>query len=296
MKRNLFIVANPASGTKKLENILRELVDFAASKKYDFDVYLTAKSQNAWKMVEKNFTEDYTDLVILGGDGTINEAINGLKLDRPVSIIPTGTGNDFVKMLNIGQTLEEQIQTIGHGEIIEVDLGVCNGRKFVNGVGIGFDGQIVEELTNSSSWFTGPVKYYLQVLKTLGSYKARFFGMQLNGEHFEKELILLCVGNGSTFGGGFKLTPQANLQDGLLDVCEIGKLSVFKRFANLYRLNKGTHGQLKEVAFFQSDSFKITEHSNLNAHIDGEPFGSPPFKFTVLPKALKIRVQASAKS
>lgn len=284
-------MANPASGTKKLERILRELVDFFASKNYQFDVFLTAKKQNGWKIVAENFTESCTDLVILGGDGTINEAVNGLKYDRPISIIPCGTGNDFSKTINIGKSLEEHIQVIDHGLPIKIDLGECNGRKFVNGVGIGFDGQIVADMQNRKSFLKGPAKYYYFVLRILASYKARLFNYQMDDKKFDKELILLCIGNGTTFGGSFKLVPKSSIIDGKLDICEIGKISPVKRFLNIHRLQNGTHGALTAVNFHQAETIKIEENPSLFAHIDGEFFGNPPFEIKILPNALTVRVK-----
>lgn len=294
MKRKFFVVVNPASGAKKLEIVLRELVDFLVFKNHKFEVFLTAKSQNGWKTVEEHFDESYSDLVILGGDGTINEAVNRLKYDRPISIIPTGTRNDFVKMLDLGSSLEDYIQVIDHGKIIKIDLGVCNGRKFVNGVGIGFDGQIVADMNQKSFFLRGPAKYYYFVLRILASCLSHRFKFKIDDKKLEKDMILLCVANGSTFGGNFKLTPAADLQDGRLDICEVGKLSSIKRFLNIYKLRNGTHGALEEVNFYQATKVEVAEDPDLNAHIDGEYFGIPPFKFEILPQALQVRVKKSA--
>lgn len=292
MSKKLFIVANPASGTKKLESVLRELIDFAVSKNYQFEVFLTSKNHNGWKTVADNFDGSYTDLVVLGGDGTINECVNGLKHDRPLSIIPTGTGNDFSKMLNIGRSLEDHLQVIARGKVIKIDVGVCNGRKFVNGVGMGFDGQIVADMQHRRSLLRGAAKYYYFVLRILAFYKARLFSYSIGREKLENELILLCVANGSTFGGSFRLTPDADLQDGKLEVCEIRRLSGFKRFLNLPRIQAGSHGVLKEVNFYRTDHVTLAANPAINAHIDGEFFGQPPFELSVLPKALSIRVKA----
>lgn len=292
MNRRLFIVANPASGSRKLEKILRELVDFCAARQLKYDVFLTAQSQNGWKTVATYLDQTYTDLVIVGGDGTINECVNGLSHDIPVAIIPSGTGNDFSKTLNIGNCLEDYMQTMETGSIKTIDLGVCNGRKFVNGVGVGFDGQIVADMLNRKSIFKGAAKYYYYVLRILASYKARNFHFRVEKEAKKKDLILLCIANGTTFGGSFKLTPHADTADGLLDVCEIGNISGFKRFMNIHRLQSGSHDALKEVELYQTATFRIEENPHLEAHIDGEYFEHPPFEFSVLPKALQIRVKA----
>ncbi|MEM9896927.1 MAG: hypothetical protein AAF789_11195 [Bacteroidota bacterium] len=102
------------------------------------------------------------------------------------------------------------------------------------------------------------------------------------------------MGNGSTFGGGFKLMPNANLSDGYLEICEIGPVSGLKRFLNINKLSKGTHGQLKEVTLRRAKSLKIAKNESLFAHMDGERLGNPPFDISILPKALKIRVRRSS--
>ncbi len=292
MNRRLFIVANPSTGTKKLENILRELMDFCVARDLEFEIFLTAESQNAWKTVEKHLDESYTDLVVIGGDGTINEAVNGLKHNIPVSIIPNGTGNDFVKNIDIGKDLEEHIQVIRSGKVKTVDLGVCNGRKFVNGVGVGFDGQIVADMMNKNSLLRGPAKYYYFVLRILATYRSRSFRFTQDKHLQQKDLILMTIANGTTFGGSFKLTPEAEINDSILDVCEIGKISGLKRFMNISRLQDGTHDRLKEVTFSRCKHLQIDENPELQAHIDGEYFGHPPFEIGILPNSLKIRVKA----
>lgn len=293
MERKFFVVGNPGSRTRDLELILRELLDFFAAKNYDFEVFLTAPSKDAWKIVATHLDESYTDLLIIGGDGTINQAINGLKHPIPVSIIPNGTGNDFVKNLDLGHTLEEYIQVADHGVIRKIDLGVCNDRKFVNGVGIGFDGQIVlnMEETKKSVFFKGPLRYYYFVLRILATYRSRVFNFTKDTDAGQKNLILFCVANGTCFGGNFKLTPDARIDDGLLNVCEIGQMLWIKRFFNIHRLRKGRHGSLKEVTLSTCTRGTVEANNRVHAHIDGEYFGQPPFVFSIVPQALSIRVR-----
>lgn len=290
MKRLFFVVANPASGSTGLEDILNDVIDFLNDKKYKYEVFLTTKKHNAWKTVEKNFDPSFTDLLIIGGDGTINEAINGLKYDVPVSIIPNGTGNDFVKNYPVGKSTYDYLKVLDKGAIHTIDLGLCNGRKFVNGVGIGFDGQIVADMLRKKSFLKGPTKYYYYVLRILASYKARRFKFVQDKSTYEKDLILLCVANGTTFGGSFKLTPDAEINDTILDVCEIGKISGLRRFLNIHRLKEGTHDRLPEVKLSRCKHLTVDENPHLEAHIDGEYFGHPPFEFGVLPNALRIRM------
>ncbi len=271
--------------------IVKRLRKSLETKNIDFPVEDTGLTKSAWVSVEDKLDDSFTDLIIIGGDGTINEAINGLKFKIPVAVIPAGTGDDFVKMVNLGKTIEEHIETAINGDVIEVDLGICNGRKFINGVGIGFDGQIVEDMASKRiPILKGHAAYYYHVLRILGGYREKHFAFSLDGMPLQNDLILLTIGNGSTFGGGFKLMPEAKIDDGFLEICEIGKISGLRRFLNVGRLSKGTHRKLKEVSFHKAKKVSVEGNPLLFAHIDGERLGQPPFEVRVLPKALALRV------
>lgn len=253
----------------------------------------TTLEQNAQKIAEIHLDPTHTDLVVIGGDGTINEAVNGMGESKAVlSILSNGTGNDFIKNITIGPTVDEQLDTVVHGKTRTIDLGVCNGRKFLNGVGIGFDGQIVRDMLHKKTWLSGHAAYYYHVLRILASYKERTFQFSLDDTAMEKDLILMTVGNGTTFGGGFKLTPHAQLDDGLLDVCLIGPISAARRFLNVPSLSKGTHHHLPEIDLIKTKTLKIAANPLLEGHIDGEHMGTPPFKIEIADKALTVRVKA----
>ncbi|MEO9483028.1 MAG: diacylglycerol kinase family protein [Ekhidna sp.] len=294
-QRKVFVIWNAFAGGKA-GKIRKRLTEKLKDQNLEYKVFDTNETKSATKTVSKYLDKAFTDLIIIGGDGTINESINGLNLDIPVSIVPAGTGDDFIKNLNIGKTQEERIQTAINGEIIRIDLGQCNTRKFVNGVGIGFDGQIVEDMVSKRvPLLKGHAAYYYHVLRILGGYRERNFKFSMDGSQpLEKELILLTIGNGTTFGGGFKLMPEAKIDDGLLEICEIGKISGLRRFLNINKLSGGTHGNLKEVCFHKTKEISIEGNNRLFAHIDGERMGQPPFEIKVLPKALRVRTHPSS--
>ncbi len=287
--RKLFVIWNPASGGNA-KKIVSQLSDYLRSNAIAHLIADTEDTRNASVTLREQLDPSFTDLIIVGGDGTINESVNGLQFDVPVSIIPAGTGDDFAKMVNIGSTLNEQIDTAVHGKISTIDLGTCNGRKFVNGIGIGFDGQIVEDMISKRVLLLrGHAAYYYHVLRILGGYKEKSFQYEIDELALDKELILLTIGNGSTFGGGFKLMPEARIDDGLLEVCEIGALSGLRRFMNIHKLSNGTHGTLDMINFYRARQVIVKENAALYAHIDGERLGNPPFNIQIVPKALKLR-------
>ena len=290
MARNIFVIGNPASGIGKTKATLAQVATFLASKGLKFRIFETLPDLRGTQTVAQYLDPSYTDLMIVGGDGTINEVINGMTLDLPVSFIPMGTGNDFVKNINIGHTLVSQLHTAVHGVISRIDLGLCNDRKFINGVGIGFDGQIsADMLQHGVPFLSGHVKYYYHVLRILGSYRPRIFDLTIDELQKKQKMILLTVAKGTTFGGGFQLTPHAKLADGNLAICTIGTLSPLMRFLKIHTLQNGTHDRLKAVSLYHARKITIGANPLLEAHIDGEYFNKPPFQISVLPAALQIR-------
>ncbi|NQZ75504.1 MAG: diacylglycerol kinase family lipid kinase [Ekhidna sp.] len=290
MDRKIFVIWNPFAGGKT-KRISQEVCGELQKRDLVFELFDTAETGSATRTIAEKLDETFTDLIIIGGDGTVNESINGLNHDIPVGIVPAGTGDDFVKNVFLGKSLKDRIYTAIEGKLHRVDLGRCNDRKFVNGVGIGFDGQIVEDMASKRvPLLRGHAAYYYHVLRILGGYKERMFEFSIGDEDYKQDLILLTVGNGTTFGGGFKLMPEAAIDDGFLEVCTIGKLSGFRRFLNIGKLSDGSHGSLEEVSFHKVRKISIKENTRLFAHIDGERMGQPPFEISILPKALQLRV------
>ena len=229
-------------------------------------------------------------MIIIGGDGTLHHVLNHLtNRDLIWNIIPAGTGNDFVKNIHIGRNLTQYIDTIISGETIAVDAGKINDRLFINGVGIGFDGQIVSDMLNKKSWLRGHAKYYYFVLRILASFKPKLLKYTTGDLKVESKTLLMAIANGTTYGGGFKLAPNAHVSDGVLDICHIGEISPIRRFMNIPRLSNGSHEILDEVKLLRTKSINIDGDPSLLAQVDGEPFGAPPYCIEVLPGYLKVR-------
>lgn len=238
------------------------------------------------QLIREELRVDHTHLVICGGDGSLNEAINGLPdFSRPIGIYPLGRGNDFIKNFSLpgnwAHLLGENYR--------EVDIGKCNDRLFHNGIGAGFDGQIIINMMNSNSLFKGHAAYYYHVVKILSTYKERDLHFTIDGREFNETVLLILVANGTTFGGGFKLAPEADLDNGLLDVCIITRISAIRRFLNLSRLKAGKHLDMKEAIYLKGKKIKISA-GDIHGQIDGEYFGTPPYEISVLSRKLKVLI------
>lgn len=285
--KKYFVLINPASGSinerkiRKVKKILRER-DLA------FEVFYTSENAYGDKIVRDKFTDRFTHLIVMGGDGSLNDAINGLPdFERPIGVISTGTGNDYVKNFKGGMNVESQLIEILNEYQSEVSLGKCNGKYFINGVGAGFDGQIAHNLTHNRLWIGGHLAYYYHVLKILGGYKERMVRYSIDGEEFETPLLMILGGFGKVFGGGFKLLPHACVTDNHLAIAMIQQLSPLKRFIWLNHIKYGKFGHLPTAKFLKARKL-IIHKADLKGQSDGELIGNAPFEIEVCDQKLKF--------
>lgn len=290
-KRNVLIVINPAAGQrayKKKLNKIHNALNQNDIEYSDFYTELDGKGKLANTLI--NHLE-LTDIFVVGGDGTLNYTVNelaGIKL--PVSIISSGTGNDSVKSLHGATKFRQQLEIALHGRVKTFDLGKCNDTLFVNGVGIGFDGEVVNQMVKKGSKSGNHLDYLMTVLKIISTYKEKTIGFEIDGKSFKKKVFLLTISNGSTFGGNFLINPFAKTDDGLLDICIFNEISVSQRFRHLPKLKKGKHVKLDITEFHTCRKVHVDTHSEVVAHLDGELIGHPPFDIKLADEKLYLRV------
>lgn len=291
VSRKYFVLINPTAGKGRFNKHFERIKQEFADRNIPYTTFLTHKEKRGEELVRTQLDESFTDLLILGGDGTINEAINGLKnQNMPISIISMGTGNDSVKNLHQDTAFESQLRTAFDGDPIRVDSGICNGRKFINGVGVGFDGKVVEIMDREGKKFRGHAAYMYTVLKILATYKERPTTFILDDHKIEKPILLLTIAKGTTYGGGFMLNPYANRNDGMLDVCAVGTIPIWLRAYYVPQMKNGNHRKLSMVKFYKSKKVVIHGSKDIIGHMDGELIGNPPFEIDVLPDDLVFRV------
>ena len=288
-RRSFLIVYNPTAGNKRSSSILKRIETFYKDHDIPYFIYKTSINEFSHCGISQLITDEkFTDILSVGGDGTLNTVVNeNINHQLPVSVVPIGTGNDFSKNLNIGKDLIAQLNTSINGKIKWIDVGLCNDRYFLNGMGIGFDGRIAH-LLKKRSFFQGSLAYLLTVFLNLANYKELPLTFSLDKRKFERRIFLLTIGNGTTFGGGFKVTPSALLDDGYLDICLIEKIPPFRRFIKLIQLRTGNHHKLREVTFFKSKEIEI-KSATVFTHMDGEPLNHPPYMISILPKKIPVR-------
>jgi len=289
--RNILIVINPAAGKSSYEKRLHYLEDKLAEARIDYDQFFTEHEDTGKLAKVINENPSINEVFVMGGDGTLNYVVNELhKNALPISIVSNGTGNDSVKSLHGVLNFEKQVDVAINGKIQRFDLGICNGRYFVNGVGIGFDGEVVKEMVERGDKQGSHIDYLLTVLRIVAGFKEKNLHFSMDGNTFQKKIFLMTVSNGTTFGGGFIINPFAKTDDGLLDVCIINKIKPILRFWHLPKLKTGAHYKMKETEFHLAKQITIESNDQLVAHLDGEYIGHPPFDISIEKDGLLVRV------
>ncbi|RYZ17140.1 MAG: hypothetical protein EOO16_24660 [Chitinophagaceae bacterium] len=223
----------------------------------------------------------------VGGDGTLNWFINQYPdCHLPLAAIPAGSANDFHWSLYEGTLNEPAPQLIerflGRRPRL-VDAGVCNGRLFLNGVGIGFDGAIVRDLIGKKK-LAGKASYLLSVLKHIMTYQEKFLSLTGDGLSKSGDCLMLSVANGRRYGGDFRVAPAAVLDDGLLDLNFVGRIAPLQRMRYLPVIERGEHGALPFVWQERSAALVVACAQELPAHLDGEYLSAARFEISCLPK------------
>lgn len=250
----------------------------------------------AFTVLEGHWPESlsiYSAAWIVGGDGTLNTFINRYPdCTLPLMLFPGGSGNDFHWQL-YGNCPRDELIKIGlEGEIKKMDAGICNGKLFINGVGIGFDGSIAKSLMRKNKK-PGVASYWSAVIRQLFLYRESMCTIESNGYQVKQRVLLVDCMNGSRSGGGFLVTPHALPDDGLFDVMIAGSLSLWQRLRYLPVIQKGQHTGLPFVKYMHAQSLQVSFEQRMDAHVDGEYMEGNDFTIRMLPGQFFFRVPVS---
>lgn len=240
------------------------------------------------------------DLVIAaGGDGTINEVVNGVHrhalAEAPVrlprlGIIPLGTGNDLASALNLPVNIPAAIRTAVAGLPAEVDVGMVGNRCFLNVSTGGFGAEATEEASAEVKRALGPLAYVITGARKFASLEVSTARFTDDETIYEGPFLLFAVGNSRRTGGGNWLTPKADLSDGLLDLCVVKELSRIEFLGLLPNLRAGAHLDHPAVLYRQVPRISVESDKVLSVNADGEPLRGRSFQYRISPRRLTLMV------
>jgi YegS/Rv2252/BmrU family lipid kinase len=291
-KEWVFII-NPSAGNGHAKLLKPEIEEKIHKYAVNAVVVFSEKPGNAAELARHYAANGSKYIIGVGGDGTFNEIASALLHEKGITlgIVPAGTGNDFIQILGFPDHFEEKDWgVLFEKRTIAMDVGLCNGFSFFNGMGLGFDAQVAAEnyTEPGKEKKGGKNKYIWHIIKTLLFYKEKIMTVLSAESNKETDCFINTVAIGRRFAGSFFLTPKAMANDGLLDVCMIDKLSLAERFMILPKVPKGTHLQNKKVNYYQTSKIEIEFSQGVPFHLDGELNFARHFNISILPSALTI--------
>jgi diacylglycerol kinase (ATP) len=278
MKRKIIFLVNPISGTSKKETVLRYIEKTFKKKNIPFEILPTNALGNYDFLKQKIQEENITDVIVIGGDGSVNHVVQALRTEHVrFGIIPLGSGNGFAFAANIPRNVKKAIGVIINGHAETVDAFAVNNHFSCMLSGLGFDAKVAHDFAKKAS--RGLFTYTQQSIMNFFKAQPYQFEVVLDNFSFFTDAYFVSVANGNQFGNNFTIAPKAILNDGLLDVVIVQKMNKAKLpFAILKQLRGNNKLQQlvedisqKNVLYFQTRSLKIKNLKYAPLHIDGEP-------------------------
>lgn len=308
MKTNAtYVIANPAAGSgraryiiEKFSHKIREAVNG------EMILQLTAEQHHATYLAREALKKGAQKIIAIGGDGTINEVVNGffedniqINPDCELGIISCGTGKGFANSLNLPQSVEDQMAFLGTTGSRTIDvghvsyknsLGETESRYYVNESQTGIGSKVASIVGSKHKVLGGPVAFGFSATIQAIILKPIDVKIIFDEEpEADLKLIGFVAGNGTECAGGMKLTPGAKLDDGLFDVLLMYNMGIITRLLNLSKVYSGKHLLSPYFTVKKCKRIKITSGTKLLLEADGEMLGFPPFEFTIVPSAIKIK-------
>lgn len=300
--KGLFII-NPSSGRQNFLDKIKEITGDLIMNQIcnTLDVFYTEKQDDALNKAAGLQPGEYDFVVAVGGDGTLNEVINGIiigKSEIPVAVISAGTVNDFANYLKLPQTSKEFCEMIQGYQLKRVDAGRVNEKYFINVVAAGLLSDIGFKVAKDKKAVIGKLAYYLEGAIDLPKQFNRTMKLHFESEEktLEEEILLFMVTNSQSVGGFREIAPLASTSDGVFDVVIIKKMDIFQVLPLLISILQGDHVNHPSVEYFQTSRLKIEnmDEETINVDYDGEQLMSGfPLDVELIPGAIQIIVPFS---
>ncbi len=296
-----YLIVNPTAGAGKSAKAWPQIKDLLQNMGLDFDYALTETAGHAIELAKSAAHKGCKLVVSVGGDGTINEVVNGLHdahclKEVMLGIISTGTGADYIRTIGIPRAHDDACRLFLKPKTRLVDLGIIEftgehrQRIFINFAGLGFDADIVRATTQTYKALGDMASYLMGLFATLLSYQNKEVSITVEGSTEERKIVTVLMGLGRYAGGGMMTTPNANPCDGFFDVLIVDNMTKPDLLWSLPRIYKGTHLTHPKVSVKRVKEIEIRSKVKICIQADGDLIGEAPARFSVLPSALSLVV------
>jgi len=286
----ILLIGNPVSGGGKAAGLMKALVTGLTERGHDTETFRTSGPGDALRRAG-NLPDGIGALVVCGGDGTLNEVLNGLENPEatPIAVLPAGTANVISHELALTRVPGELIRTIEAGHVRRIDMGIANGHRFLMIASAGFDALVTREIKKERKGTLGYRRYLLPIAKTLSGYRPPTLNITVDGgEAVNGELVI--ISNTRNYGGLFTVTPDARCDSGCFDICVLHAAS----FLSLCRFGIEAFfvGRISPTlaTYMKGRQIKIETYEQTPVELDGDYFGTTPLEVDIVPAAVPILI------
>ncbi len=303
------IIVNPYAGRWKAQAAIPEIERACREIGLDYELVTTEGPEHGIELARGAAQAGFSPVVSAGGDGSINEVVNGLMqaagacaehgrgdgVAGPLGVIPLGSADDFADMLGMEKTVEAACRVIKEGHTRTIDVGCVNGRYFDNNAAVGLE-PVVTITQAAMKRVKGTPRYILAALKAILTLTPWHMHLVWDDGEYEGPVALVSVGNNRRTGGAFMMTPRAEPDDGLLDFVFVGKVGRLRLLRLLPTTFDGSHVEQPEVTYLRTTRLTIECDPSTPIHADGELFdlSATRIEYTVLPSRLRVIVPEEA--
>lgn len=290
--KEIAAIVNLTAGRGKCERIWPQIEQYLRQLGFYVKVYFTQGIGHATQLARNLAENNNQQIVAVGGDGTLHEVANGL-VDYPnitLGVIPAGSGNDFIRSLGLHpDDWQTACQIIMRGDSKVIDLGQINGSYFINVAGVGFDAAVANCANVwGKRYFKGTMAYIAALLKILWNFQQVPIRIELDDRIVKTKGWMVSVANAKYLGGGMKVAPQADMHDGLFDICVLGNCSKWTFLRAFPQVFQGTHLNHPAIKVYRTKDVTIEAANPLLVQADGEIVAETPIHFSILPAALRV--------
>lgn len=289
-QHTVVVVVNPTARNMPKRDKLREILDPLTLEGHSLSIEVTAGPGDATRIARDAAASGATRIAACGGDGTLNEVINGVgSRDAAVGVLPTGTGNVWAKEVGIPRDIAKAARLLVEGPVRRVDLGEANGRRFLLMCGIGLDGTVTGLVKPRLKRWLGSTSYVVVGLNELRRFKPLTSVFELDGEPIERTYYFALVANSRSYGGVLDIARRAFVDDGLLDVCVFGGGSLTRLARHALRIALGRQFSAKDILYRRVRSVRLST-PGIGLQVDGDFMGDTPVEIRAQPRAIRMVV------
>ncbi|HKR64102.1 MAG TPA: diacylglycerol kinase family protein [Thermoanaerobaculia bacterium] len=287
---HLKVIYNPTAGRGRARRHVREVEEYLRSRGARADCEPSTGPDDLVRIAAESSRAGYDRVVVCGGDGTLNLALREFDLAKgTLALIPTGSGDDFARVMNIPRRdIRAACDVALSGRVREVDVALANNLRYLGVAGLGFDSEVAEFANRNVKFLRGSAVYLYAIFRVLPHFTPRPVSIRASNGTRDVNIMFAAIGNTRQYGGGIRITPDAVVDDGLLDLCVVHETTRAELLKTLPKAYTGAHVKSPFVEMSRGREFSFESEKAMAVYADGEPLTRTPVSFGLASERLKI--------